>query len=273
MRFPFNLGRIFYLPKGSDVGFLNEIVPIDDSNVFQNIYGIRIASRRFNANSCNIGIITVEENAENEKKKPKYKFCVINNADANIEWLIIVYYNGNTTKPRKLGILCNINEDLDGLFFTTDEVNTMLRKYKLKPEYWHPDDQHVTVKPAKPLVERKTSISNPLKAGKISRLKHAVGKQAHKAVKNVKRFFGQTVSLSKSKGSFTRIRVEPEANAEEVRARIRERFGQEENGKKGSPKENQPSKTNWDKFLKKIKWESQQEKAVKQYKTLERVNR
>ena len=266
------LSRIFYFSERKlDIDFLNEFVTINDSDVYQNIYKFKIDSLAFNKNTCNIGIITVEGHVNNEKKKPKYKFVVLGSVYPECKWLIIVNYNGNTSKPGKLGILCNISEEHDNLFFKTDQVNTMLRKYKLKPEYWQPDDQPAKFKP---LVERKTSISNPLKAGKISRLKHAVGKIAHKAAKNVKRLFGKTVSLSKSKGTFTRIRVEPEKNAKEVMARIKERFGEGNPGKKGSPKENvtQPSKTNWDKFLKQIKLESQQEKAVRQYETLKRKN-
>ena len=223
-----------------------------------------------NSNMCNIGIITVEKIG---KMKPKYIFVVLGVAPIKSEiWLILVNYIGDNPK---LGILCNIVEKYVRLYFTASQLSHLLRKYKLNIEYRNPDDNPAD-NPSKeiPLVERKTSISNPLKAGKISRLKHAVGKQAHKAAKNVKRLFGKTVSLSKSKGSFTRIRVEPEKNAKEVMARIKERFGEGNPGKKGSPKENvtQPSKTNWDKFLKQIKLESQQEKAVRQYETLKRNN-
>ena len=271
------LNDIFFKPlhamgTKSRVDFVCESVDINDNNIFKTIYGFRQKSYTlFNRNLFNIGVITVEKV---DNKKPKYQFSVLPLPKKfnNEVWLIIVYYNDfSTNKEGRLGILCNVRDDdedhKDSLFFTIEEVNDLLRKYKLNPEYWQPDDMN---KVHTLLVERKSSISNPLKAGKISRVRHAVGKQAHKVVKKVKRFMGKTVSLSKSKGTFTRIRVEPEKNAEEVRARIKERFGKGEPGKKQPPVLPTTPQTNWDKFLKQIKWESQQEKAVNQYQTLQR---
>ena len=212
------------------------------------------------------GIIDIKD--DGAMSKPKYVFSAIDASDIEgnprgFPWLLLVDYSkildkssdpaAETSREHKsqLAILSNKTR----IFYTEDEVADLLRKYKIDTKHWNTSD--LNPEP----IHRKYS-KTPLAAGKFSRLKHAVGKRVHKVMKKVARARNKTVSLSKSKGTFTRIRVEPKENAKEVMTLIKAKYPEALND------EIQPASTKWGKFREHVGWLTKDERARKQYLAL-----
>ena len=250
--------------KAHDLEIILRNFILDATHVPKQIYNINLEIRNNGHNQYTIGIIHVLGILDSPATKPKYVFSsLIYEMDTvnknRSSWLLLVDYsklvdkrNDPTEKTveskSKLAILSNKT----GIFYKQDEVDNLLRKYKIDTQDWnktHPEPIH-----------RKYS-KTPLAAGKISRLKHAVGKRVHKVMKRVDRARNKTVSLSKSKGTFTRIRVEPEKNAKEVMTLMKSKYP-------NVLADPQSASTNWGRFRDHVGWLTKQERAKKQYSAL-----
>ena len=253
--------------KNRDLQIIMRHFILDTVRVPQQINNINLEIRNNGHVQYTIGIIHVYGELTNPTTKPKYVFSPMDEMDIEKDdpsfWLLLVDYSGlidtsydpaeteTKVEPKsQLAILSNKSR----IFYTADEVAELLRKYKIDTKHWNRGDIN-------PNPIRREYSKTPLAAGKFSRLKHAVGKRVHKVVKRVNRARGKTVSLSKSKGTFTRIRVEPEKNAEEVMTLIKHKYT-------GADKTYIPSSTNWGKFRDHVGWLTKQEQARKQYSAL-----
>ena len=253
--------------KTHDLEIIMRNFILDAMHVPKQINDINLEIGKNGHNRYTIGIIHVHGILASPATKPKYVFSQIDKMDIekDIEkddpsfWLLLVDYSKLVDKrsdptektvesKSKLAILSNKT----GIFYKQDEVDDLLRKYKIDTQDWNKTDPEP--------IHRKYS-KTPLAAGKFSRLKHAVGKRVHKVMKRVDRARNKTVSLSKSKGTFTRIRVEPKKNAKEVMTLIKSKYP-------NVLADPQSASTNWGRFRDHVGWLTKQQRAKKQYLAL-----
>jgi len=258
----------------------------DEFQILNKLYQLRSQIQIENKNSKhNIGIISVTKNGTT---KPEYRFSAMVSDHPTQVWLLLVDYSNyhdNSVDPTQNAKFTNdgvptvtiesksqlaILGNKAKIFFTTEEVNDLLKKYKLKPQYY----KHRNVSPNKLLKERKSSMGTPLEATGFQRLKHNIAKRVHKVGKKIDRVRSKTVSLSKSKGSFTRKRGNEITDQDriELMAQMKERFGHtDEHGAKQSPVYQEP-KTKVGSFLEKVGLVSRTQKVGKEYRVLKQMN-
>ena len=253
----------------------NEYNP-SSPKTYYDIIKDRLYDFNFNyGNATNICILF----ADKRGKRPKYQFSIILPFNPAKKWIFLtqeIYQTQNHT----IGILLNKPAKNLNVFFSTDDIQTMITKLKLKPEYFQTPyangQLHYKIHESSKFIlpERKSSINTPLKASNFERFKHALGvdKKVQKLKKNVDRARNRTVSLTRTKtkrdGSFTRVRVKPEINRMEAMQRIRNHYLERHTFDVDKEPESPKKYPGLHNLRKKLGMLTTEEKARKQYKTL-----
>lgn len=268
----------------NDLRSINEEVVVHNAydtlspKTYYDIIKDRLYGFNFNyKNATNICILF----ADKRDKRPKYQFSIILPFNPDTKWIFLtqeIYQTQNHT----IGILLNKPAQDLNVFFSKNDIQTMITKLKLKPEYFQTPyangQLHYTIHESTKFIlpERKSSINTPLKASNFERFKHALGvdKKVQKLKKNVDRARNRTVSLTRTKtkpeGSFTRVRVKPDKNRMEAMHRIRNHYlNTFDVNVEPDPPKNYVGLHN---LRKKLGMLTTAEKARKQYQTLKDMN-